>query len=183
MAPKGLVFAPFWSEIGFGFRGSHGSVWTYLSFPFQRSKKEREICEFGMQFLEVFFCCCSNLSNERSGLKMGMDFRGQVWKRVWKMTFIYRTGWHTPTKNSQEYPWGCGRVKVLILEDLFARLILGAIYINYKDKNIRSCHLSTSTSSLQNKAHENNQNWYKAAGRLSTNSYVTEVRCLSLVLL
>ena len=85
------------------------------------SKKEREICEFGMHFLEVFFCCCSNLSNDdiiskRSGLKMGMDFRGQVWKRVWKMTFIYRTWWHTPTKNSQEYPWGCGRVTVLILE-------------------------------------------------------------------
>ena len=119
MAPKGLVFAPFWSEIGYGFRGSHGSVWTYLSFPFQMSKKEREICEYGMHFLEVFFCCCSNLSNDdiiskRSGLKMGMDFRRQVWKRVWKMTFIYRTWWHTPTKNSQEYPWGCGRVTVFL---------------------------------------------------------------------
>ena len=65
------------------------------------SKKEREICEYGMHFLEVFFCCCSNLSNDdiiskRSGLKMGMDFRGQVLKRVWKMTFIYRTWWSTP---------------------------------------------------------------------------------------
>ena len=45
---------------------------------------------------------------------MVMDFRGlQVWKQVWEMTFfvwnrvrIWRTGWHSPTKNSQEYPWG-----------------------------------------------------------------------------
>ena len=43
-----------------------------------------------------------------------MDFRGQVWtvrKRVWKIIFlvwkkvrIWRTGRHTRTKNSQEYP-------------------------------------------------------------------------------
>ena len=41
-----------------------------------------------------------------------MDFRGLVWKRVWKMTFyglkwsvrIWRTRRHTPTKNSQEFP-------------------------------------------------------------------------------
>ena len=43
---------------------------------------------------------------------MGMEFRGLVWKRVWKMTFFWSeigwricgTGRHTPTKNSQEYP-------------------------------------------------------------------------------
>ena len=41
-----------------------------------------------------------------------MDFRGLVWKRVWKMTFfglkwsvrIWRTRRHVPTKNSQEFP-------------------------------------------------------------------------------
>ena len=45
---------------------------------------------------------------------MGMDFRClQVWKQVWEMTLlawnrvrIWRTGFHSPTKNSQEYPWG-----------------------------------------------------------------------------
>ena len=45
---------------------------------------------------------------------MGMDFRGQVWKQVWeKWQFlvwngvrIWRTGQHTPAKNSQEYPLG-----------------------------------------------------------------------------
>ena len=40
-----------------------------------------------------------------------MDFRGLVWKRVWRISFlvwnqarIWRIGRHTPTKNSQEYP-------------------------------------------------------------------------------
>ena len=43
---------------------------------------------------EEFFCLRSNLSNdiiisaERPGLKTGMDFRGMVWKRVWKITFF-----------------------------------------------------------------------------------------------
>ena len=42
---------------------------------------------------------------------MDMDFRVQVWQRVWKMTFFglkegqdLRTGPHTPTTNSQEFP-------------------------------------------------------------------------------
>ena len=60
-----VVFAPFWSEnwyrlclfwsgIGYGCRGNYGSVWTYLSFQFQISKKEREICEFEMNFKKYF---------------------------------------------------------------------------------------------------------------------------------
>ena len=57
------------------------------------SKKEREICEFEMN-LRNFFCLRSDLSNTylisalRPGLKTGMDFRGLVCKRVWKMTFF-----------------------------------------------------------------------------------------------
>ena len=42
---------------------------------------------------------------------MGMDFRGQVWKWMWKMTVFglkwgqdLENGQHTPAKNSQEYP-------------------------------------------------------------------------------
>ena len=66
------------------------------------SKKEREICEFEMD-LKYFFSIRSNLSNE-----------GQVWKRVWKITFFLvwnrGSGWitrqHTPTKNSQKHPPG-----------------------------------------------------------------------------
>ena len=43
---------------------------------------------------EEFFCLRSSLSNDdiisasRPGLKTGMDFRGLVWKRVWKITFF-----------------------------------------------------------------------------------------------
>ena len=45
-------------------------------------------------------------------MKTGMDFRGLIWKRVRKMTFlfvwnrarIWRTGRHTPTNNFQESP-------------------------------------------------------------------------------
>ena len=36
----------------------------YLLFQFQMSKKEREICEFEMDFKKAFFCYCSNLSND-----------------------------------------------------------------------------------------------------------------------
>ena len=32
---------PFWSGIGYGFRGNYGSVYTYLSFQFQMSKIEK----------------------------------------------------------------------------------------------------------------------------------------------
>ena len=68
--PKGRVFGPFWSEntcpfwsgIGYGFRGNYGSVheWTFLSFQFQMNKNEVEICEFEMH-LDNFFCLRSNL--------------------------------------------------------------------------------------------------------------------------
>ena len=47
-----------------------------------------------------------------------MDFKGLVWKRVRKITFFglksgqaWRTGGHTPTKNSQEYPPPPGVIK------------------------------------------------------------------------
>ena len=114
-APTGRVFAPFWSGIGYGFRGNYGSAWRYLSFQFQMSKKEREICEFEMDLMN--FCVCaliyndSIISAERPGLKTGMDFRGLVWKRVWIITFfawnrvrIWRTGRHTPSNDFQVHP-------------------------------------------------------------------------------
>ena len=44
----GVYFAHFGLESSMAFEGiaNYGSVWTYLPFPFQMSKKEREICEF-----------------------------------------------------------------------------------------------------------------------------------------
>ena len=57
-----------------------------------------------------------------------MDFRGLVWKRVWKMTVfgpiwdrvsIWRTWRHTPTKNYQVYPL---REPLLLLFELDSKL-------------------------------------------------------------
>ena len=101
------------SGIGYGFWGNYGIVWTSLSFQFQMSKRERKICEFEMD-LKNFFCLRSNLNNIFLP-------KGQVWKRVWILEIwsengcgklhlliwnrvrIWKTGRHTPTKNSQEY--------------------------------------------------------------------------------
>ena len=66
--PSGRVFMPFWCEngntlcsfwsgIGLSFRGNFGSVWTFLSFQFQMSKKETEICEFQLDLNN--FCVCA----------------------------------------------------------------------------------------------------------------------------
>ena len=52
---NGYTLCPFWYEIGYGFRGNYRSVWTYLSFQFQKIKKEREIYEFEMDFKKTFW--------------------------------------------------------------------------------------------------------------------------------
>ena len=114
-APKGMVFAPFrfengykvypfWSGIGYGFRGNCGTVWTYLSFQLQMNKKERVICKL-QKDLKKSFCWRFNLSNDDickhvccvfwppPGLKTGLDW---LWNRV----MIWRTERHTLTKNS-----------------------------------------------------------------------------------
>ena len=89
----GIHFCSFWSGIGYGFRGNYGKIWTYLSFQFRMSKKEREICELEMDSID-FFCLRSNVSNDdiistwRPGLKSGMGFSGLVWKRKRKSTFF-----------------------------------------------------------------------------------------------
>ena len=59
----GIHFSHFGLESSMIFRGNYGSIWTYLSFQFQMSKNEREICEFEMG-LKNFFCLRSNLSND-----------------------------------------------------------------------------------------------------------------------
>lgn len=63
------------------------------------NKKERVISKFKMGFKKSF-CWHSNLGNDdtiswRPGLNMGMDFRGLVWKRMWKngiFWFVLRLG-------------------------------------------------------------------------------------------
>ena len=87
------------------------------------------------------FCCTFNLSNDDiisvscqclccvlwppPGLKTGMDFRGQVWKRVRKMTFfvwnkvrILRTGQHTPTKHFRSTPRWFAKVRSKVARKL-----------------------------------------------------------------
>ena len=58
----GIHFAQFGLESGMVFEGTTG-VYERLSFQFQMSKKEREVCEFEMD-LKNFFCLRSNLSDD-----------------------------------------------------------------------------------------------------------------------
>ena len=121
------TLCPFWSGIGYGFGGNYGIdgiVWTSLSFQFQKSKKERKCQKYAnSKWIEEFWVCL------RSNIKIYVMItkvlpKGQVWKQVWilevwsenecgKLYFLlwnrfrnWRTGRHTPTKNSQEYPPG-----------------------------------------------------------------------------
>ena len=89
----GIHFAHFALESGMAFWGKYRIVWTSLLFQFQMSKTERKILQIRNGF-EEFFSLRSNLSNDniisawRPGLKTGMDYRGLVRKRVWKITFF-----------------------------------------------------------------------------------------------
>jgi len=64
-----------------------------------------------MDFKKWFYCC-SSLSNDDI-----TSLSSQVWKQVWKngiflvwdRVMVWRTGRHTPTKNSHVYPPGCLR--------------------------------------------------------------------------
>ena len=125
---NGYRLRQFWSGIGYGFRGNYDSASLYSSFQFQISKKERVISEFEIDFKKSFRWV-SNLGNYdiiSVYLKIYVTFCGKphVWKLVWILDArsengcgkwhclvwnrarIWRTGRHTPTKNSQEYPPG-----------------------------------------------------------------------------
>ena len=53
----GMHFAHFGLQSGMVFGGTTGvQLRTYLSFQFQMSKKEREICEFEMDLKNFFVC-------------------------------------------------------------------------------------------------------------------------------
>ena len=64
------TLCPFWSGIGYGFRGNYGSVheWTYLSFQFQMSKERNRNVRIRNAFGE-FFCFHSNLVEGLNGVK------------------------------------------------------------------------------------------------------------------
>ena len=73
-----MVFAPFWSEngcrfcllwseFGYDFRGN---AWTYLSFQFQRNKKERIIREFEVDFKKINFSRLTEINSRYFGLSL-----------------------------------------------------------------------------------------------------------------
>ena len=121
----GIHFAYFGLESSMVFERELRIISTHLSFQFQMNKKEREICEFEVG-LNSFFCLRSNL----------ILSKGQVWKRVWKITFFgpksgqdlkFRAA--HPTKNSQENP-----LRVFQLLQHVKRELLSLVYDNYMDK-------------------------------------------------
>ena len=113
---SGIHFAHFGLESGMVFEGTTGVCERIYRFnPKWVRKKEKYA---NSKWIWRIFCLRSNPSNDniisakRPGLKTGMDFRGPVWKRVWKITFFlvwnwvrnWRTGRHTLTMNSYEKP-------------------------------------------------------------------------------
>ena len=59
--------------------------------------------------LDIFFCLRSNLGNGNiisahgPGPKTGMDFRGVVWKRVWKIA-VFGLKWGQDLENRVAHP-------------------------------------------------------------------------------
>ena len=79
---------------------------------------------------EELFRLRSNISNDLS--------TGEVLKRVWKITFlvwkmvrIWRTGRHTPTKNSQEYPPG-----LFIWKGTTTETVTASRFYNLKNEDV-----------------------------------------------
>ena len=99
----GLTNILFLSETGYGFRGNYGNLWTYLSFQFQINKNKIAIWQFRMDFKKSF--CWHFDPNNNDIIYFLVDRSENGWGfLVWNKFRIWRTGQHTPTKNSQ----GCG---------------------------------------------------------------------------
>ena len=107
----------FWTDFSYGFRGN---AWTYLSFQSQMNKKEREICEFEVDFNKSF-CWHSNLSNDNiiSAYVTSENECGKWQFLVWNRVRIWRTGQHTPY---QEFPKISPRAIPLLTPATQARL-------------------------------------------------------------
>ena len=115
----GLTIILFLSETGYGFRGNYGNVWTYLSFQFQINKNKIAIWEFQMDFKKSF--CWHFDPNNNDIIYFLVDRSENGWGfLVWNKFRIWRTGQHTPTKNSQGYPppppAGQERIGVIAIE-------------------------------------------------------------------
>ena len=110
------------SETGYGFRGNYGNVRTYLSFQFQINKNKTAIWEFQMDFKKSF--CWHFDPNNNDIIYFLVDRSENGWGKwhflVCNKFRIWRTGQHTPTKNSQGYPRpppaGQERIGVIAIE-------------------------------------------------------------------
>ena len=82
------------------------SIWTFLLFQFQMSKKERKICEFEMPLKNSLSFVCALMS---------ILIKGQVWKQVWILE-VCRLVWKRVWKvcwvwNYRVRVWRTGRHK------------------------------------------------------------------------
>ena len=114
----GIHFAHFGLESGMVFEGITGVYERIYCFNSKWVRKEREICEYSKKWIRIIFCLLSNLGNDnilsawKPGLKTRTDFRGLVWKRVWKITLYWsesgsgfqELGGTSGTQNTHEYP-------------------------------------------------------------------------------
>ena len=79
----GIDVDHFGLESGMVFKGTTGVYERISCFNSKWVRKNRN------SFLLLFYSKQSDYLTARPGLRTGMGFRGQVWKRVWKMTFFW----------------------------------------------------------------------------------------------
>ena len=89
----GIDFAQFVLESGVVFEGTTGVYERIYRFNSKWVRKKEKYAN--SKWIWRIFCLRSNLGNDniisanRPGLKTGMDFRGLVWKLVWKIKFCW----------------------------------------------------------------------------------------------
>ena len=110
---NGYRFWPLWSQSGVVFKGTTGGYERICLFNskwiVKKEKNPKYIiwAEF-YQFLTSLLMrsLIIELLRCNKGLKTGMDFRGQVWKRLWKMEIeIWGTGRHIQKQTKRCPKW------------------------------------------------------------------------------
>ena len=91
-APKGIDLASFWSENGYRFCPFWSTFWSFMVYKGVYVVYECVLLAYNLRddyiiSVDVNMYCC--VLWPPPGPKTGMDFWGQVWKRVWKMTIFW----------------------------------------------------------------------------------------------
>ena len=88
----GIDFEHFGLKLGMVIRGTFTKAYKLIFLPSNRGVSAKFYLFIFVTLTSVqYWCICyayAMLNHVRLGLKMGMDFRSQVWKRVWKMAFF-----------------------------------------------------------------------------------------------